>query len=164
MFLPSTLHTHQHAVLTYSLRGMTVEALDGELPVNGPGLNDSGRSKAGRCLGAAGVGMVQQEAERRGIRRFKIVFDESATMQKLSEEAGTDNEEVDEDRDESVGRGGRRSKQPVASWYELHELRPYIIKHAITRELGPVERRKRATRSVEAATPTRAVARIVPIG
>ena len=108
--------------------------------------------------------MVQQEAERRGIRRFNIVFDESATMQKLSEEeAGSDNEEVDEDRDErGVGRGGRRSTQPVASWYELHELRPYMIKHAMTRELGPVERRKRATRSVEAAIPTRAVARIVP--
>ena len=110
--------------------------------------------------------MVQQEAERRGIRRFNIVFDESATMQKISEEeAGSDNnEEVDEeDRDErGVGRGGRRSKQPVASWYELHELRPYMIKHAMTRELGPVERRKRATRSVEAAaTPTRALARIV---
>ena len=102
--------------------------------------------------------MVQQEAERRGIRRFNIVFDESATMQKISEEeAGSDNnEEVDEeDRDErGVGRGGRRSKQPVGRWYELHELRPYMIKHAMTRELGPVERRKRATRSVEAATPT----------
>ena len=111
--------------------------------------------------------MVQQEAERRGIRRFNIVFDESATMQKISEEAGSEDneEEVDEDRDErGVGRGGRRSKQPVTSWYELHELRPYMIKHAMTRELGPVERRKRATRSVEAATPTRrAVARIVPI-
>ena len=113
--------------------------------------------------------MVQQEAERRGIRRFNIVFDESATMQKISEEAGSEDneEEVDEDRDErGVGRGGRRSKQPVASWYELHELRPYMIKHAMTRELGPVERRKRATRSVEAAPPTtRALARIVlPIG